>query len=142
MASAKAFKAPSSPRLPASVEPAIPSEAALKAAAKKMLSLKVRENDIKAARKDPTALLTKHCQGDTFTFPEGKVRVTKDCPATPTGLYQIEFDQDAWDALQNEEEKAALQEQLVKLGVVKLTRKITKATPSKVCVYLAGEKEE
>lgn len=141
MATAKAFKGPSAPRLPASVASDTPSQAALKAAARKMLVLKIRENDVKEARKEPTALLTTHCQGDTFSFPEGKVRISKDCPATPTGLYALEFNQDAWDALQNEEEKTALQEQLIKLGVVTLTRKITKATPSKVSVYLAGEKE-
>jgi hypothetical protein len=142
MATAKAFKAPSAPRLPASVKADIPSQAMLKAAAKKMLTLKVRENDIKAARLEPTALLVANCQGDTFTFPEGKVRVSKDTPSKPTDFYGIEFDQDAWDALQDDAEKAALQEQLIKLGVVKLFRKVTKATPSRVSVCLAGEKED
>lgn len=153
MATAKAFKAPaaepvkgkpSAPRLPRSVEitPAAPSFAAQKAAAKKMLTLKVRENDIKDARKEPTALLVAHAQGETFDFPEGKVRVSKDCPERPTNLYVLNFNQDAWDGLKDDEEKAALQERLIALGVVTMTRKITKATPAKVSVYLAGDKEE
>lgn len=154
MATAKAFKAPaaeapvkgkpSAPRLPRSVEitPAAPTFAAQKAAAKKMLNLKIRENDIKASRKEPTALLVTHAQGETFDFPEGKVRVSKDCPERPTNLYALNFDQNAWDSLKDDEEKAALQERLIALGVVTMTRKIIAATPSRVSVYLAGDKEE
>lgn len=130
---------PSAPRLPRSVQRTAnhPTFAALKASAREVLKIRIDTNSLEAKREPEVAILTKFAQGETFEFPQGKVQVTRATKEEPLDTYDIEFDQDAWDALVDTEQRQRLQEQLLKLGVVRLVRSVKKAHPSQVKVFLA-----